>query len=423
MVADGIQGNSELDDLANQTTDQIKDALIAAGVSDDVDVAIQMDFKETTGTRRLILNRQKAIRVRREQNAGDPQVLQGFLEWVHQECPAHRYVVHFWGHSSGPVGLFFDRADDDVRPDGLTLAEFGYAFEQAVPILGQPVDIVLLKDCWLSTLEAACELRGGVRFMVASQSEVPIEGWPYKEIFERLTDANTRSVATSLVDALGDFYGLAANRGRFLEIPYSAVDVEAARAVDEPLRALAARLDTLRDGPHGPAIRMALRRASRADPALVDVVAMCSNLDEIDDAELQQRAAAVSQAALSSLIGCHPRPSIFQGLSLLYFPFGADPDEQNKNSRIAPAFFRTDLDVVDDYRTLELNENTHWERIALENFTPPPPPDPKGARAMPDDQQKSDSFAIDWTSEGDTLTIKIKKKKAKKDGKNKKAKK
>jgi hypothetical protein len=425
MVADGLQGTSELDELANEAKDEIKDALIAAGVGDEVNVAIQMDFKETTGTRRIILNRRKANRVKREQDAGDPRVLEGFLRWVHEECPARRYVVHFWGHSSGPVGLFFDRADDDARPDGLTLAELGYAFEAAVPVLGQPVDIVLLKDCWLSTLEAACELRGGARFMVASQSEVPIHGWPYKEILECLTAADTRSVAASMVDALGDFYGLASNRGRFLEVPFAGIDLEAARGVDQPLGALAAHLDTLRDGPHGSASRMALRRASRADPALLDVVAMCGNLGAIADAELQQRSAALSQAARKSLVGRHPEPSVFQGLSLLYFPFGADPDEQNKNSRIAPAFFRSDLDVVDDYRTLELNQNTHWERIALENFTPPPPPDPKGDLDMPDDQQKGDSFAIDWSSTGDTLTIKIKnkKKKPKKDGKNKKSKK
>ena len=97
-------------------------------------------------------------------------------------------------------------------------------------------------------------------------------------------------------------------------------------------------------------------------------------------------------------------------MSLFYFPFGAAPDD--KNSRIAPAFFRSDLDAADDYRTLELNTSTHWERIGLENFTPPPPPDSsKGILAMAEDQNKTDSFAIDWSNTGDTLTIKITKNK------------
>ena len=369
-----------------------------------------MDFKETQGTRRIVLNR-KAIRVKREGDAGDPRVLEGFLRWVCRECPARRYAVHFWGHSSGPVGLFFDRAADDARPDGLTLAELGYAFEHAVPVLGQPVDLVLLKDCWLSTLEAACEFRDGARFLVASQSEVPIEGWPYKEIFECLTDDDTRSVATNVVDILGDFYALASNRGRFLEIPYSGVDVEATRGVDLPLRALAARLETVRDGAYGPASRMALRRASRADPALVDVAAMCSGLGEIDDAEIQQHSAAAQSGGPREPDRPSPEPQHLPGVEPLYFPFGADPDEQNKNSRIAPAFFRPDLDVgrrLSDARAQrEYQVGAHRAR----KFTPPPRRTLNGADDMPGDENKSDSFGIDWSSTGDTLTIKIKKNK------------
>ncbi|MEO8260156.1 MAG: clostripain-related cysteine peptidase [Acidobacteriota bacterium] len=402
MIADGLQGSHSLDAMANAAKKQIADAFAAAGVADDVDVAIQMDFTERPGTRRFILNR-KPIRTSREGNAGDPAVLEDFLRWVRQECPARRYAVHFWGHSSGPVGLFFDKAAPGARPDGLTLAELGYAFERAMPALGRPADLLLLKDCWLSTLEAACELRDGARYLVASQSEVPIEGWPYKEIFESLTADDTRSVAAKVVDVLGDFYGLAANRGRFLEIPYAGVDVEAARGIDEPLRALAARLDTLRDGEHGPSSRLALRRAARADPALLDVNAMCANLGAIDDAEIRRHAAALNEAVAGSLIGRHPNPSIFQGLSVFYFPLGSTPTD--KNSRIAPAFFRSDLDVVDDYETLELNRNTQWHRVALENFTPP-----LEGNSMFGDEAKSDSFAIDWSSNGDTLTITIAKK-------------
>ena len=75
--------------------------------------------------------------------------------------------------------------------------------------------------------------------------------------------------------------------------------MEASRGVDQPLRALAARLDAMRDGAHGPASRMALRRASRADPALLDVVAMCTELGDIDDAELEQQSAALESRRLS----------------------------------------------------------------------------------------------------------------------------
>ena len=51
----------------------------------------------------------------------------------------------------------------------------------------------------VSTLEAASELRGGAKFMVSSQSEVPIDGWPYEEMIERLSADDTPTVAAALV--------------------------------------------------------------------------------------------------------------------------------------------------------------------------------------------------------------------------------
>src|ERR1700686_871148 len=134
MIADGINGSSALDASAEQAKDEIKSALAAAGANGKIDVAMQMDFKETLGTHRLILHRHRDWnRTVRKEPAGDPVVLKKFLGWGHRECPAERYLVHFWGHSSGPVGMFFDRSPHNHRPHGLTLAELGYAFEHAMP--------------------------------------------------------------------------------------------------------------------------------------------------------------------------------------------------------------------------------------------------------------------------------------------------
>ena len=416
MIADGVKADTRLDQLAETTKDEIIGALEAAGASDRVNVAIQMDFKKTDGTRRIVARPGADwVRTSREHDAGDPKVLASFLRWVKRTSPADRYVVHFWGHSTGPVGLFFDQAQKGLRPDGLTLPELGYAMDLSPDILGQLVDIVLMKDCWLSTLEAACELRGGARFLVASQTEVPTSVWPYKELFECLSaDDETATVASSLVDVLGDFYDLAPNRiDRLPEITFSAVNVEAVRAVDEPLRALAAQLDTMRAGPGGPASRLALRRSSRADPALVDVLTMCAKLGELTDAELRAHAADLSKAVAASVISHRPDPSAYQGLSALYFPAGASRVEQLQGSRISPAFFASQLDAAGDYRTLELSTHTAWDRIGLENYVPPPPPplNAKGERIMPPPEipDKSDTFSIDWSIENDdTLTVKVK---------------
>jgi hypothetical protein len=413
MIADGLGGSSALDASAEHAKDEIKTALAAAGANSRVNVAMQMDFKETPGTRRLIVHRHRDwIRLGRDhQEAGDPRVLEQFLHWVHSECPAERYVVHFWGHSSGPVGLFFEQSPREARPHGLTLPELGYAFERSMAILGQLVDIVLLKDCWMSTLEAACELRDGAKFMVSSQSLVPIDGWPYKEIFDCLASDETGTVAARLVDALGDYYDMATNRPKLSEVSFGAVDVDAARAVDQPLRALAARLDAL-DGADLAASRTAVRRSSRGDPALIDIVTMCENLSEPADAPLGGHAADLSEAVKASVIAHRPEPSVFRGLSLLYLPPGATPEEQEKDSFIVPPFFVPGLNAAGDYRTLELSRNTRWDRIALENYKPPP----KGKRAMGiEDADKGGDFGIDWSDDGSgTLTLKLTKKPKKK---------
>jgi Clostripain family len=412
MIADGINGSSALDASAEQAQDDIKAALAAAGANGKVNVAMQMDFKETQGTHRLILHRHRDWnRTVRKEPAGDPDVLKQFLGWVHRECPAERYLVHFWGHSSGPVGMFFERSPRNHRPHGLTLPELGCAFEHSMPILGQPVDIVLLKDCWMSALELACELRDGAQFMVSSQALVPIDGWPYKEIFECLSSDQTATIAAGLVETLGDYYDMATNRPKLSEVSFGAVDVDAARAVDEPLRALVARLDAL-PGAEQAASRTAIRRSSRGDPALVDIVTMCENLGEVADADLGHHAADLSQAVKASVIAHRPEPSIYQGLSLLYFPAGATRVEQEQDSFIVPAFFVPGLNAAGDYRTLELSKSTGWPRIGLENYKPPP----KGKRAMLNvESNKSSDFGVDWTDDGSgTLTVKFTKKPKKK---------
>jgi len=49
------------------------------------------------------------------------------------------------------------------------------------------VDIVLFKECFMSTLETAFEL-DHARFMIASQGKVPRLNWPYKELFRCLAE-------------------------------------------------------------------------------------------------------------------------------------------------------------------------------------------------------------------------------------------
>jgi hypothetical protein len=72
------------------------------------------------------------------------------------------------------------------------------------------VDIVLFKECFMSTLETAFEL-DHARFMIASQGKVPRLNWPYKEIFRCLAEnKEPESAADWILDALGAHYEIGA---------------------------------------------------------------------------------------------------------------------------------------------------------------------------------------------------------------------
>jgi hypothetical protein len=54
-------------------------------------------------------------------NAADGDVLETFLRFGQTECPADRYVVSFFGHAAGPLGVFSDQAPGEAAHDTLRL--------------------------------------------------------------------------------------------------------------------------------------------------------------------------------------------------------------------------------------------------------------------------------------------------------------
>ncbi len=436
MIADGKGGSSALDATAMETKKEIERALRASGAGRRVHVAIQMDFKTTPGTSRVIVGREKDWHDHsREEDAGDPLVLERFFKWIKKSCPARRYLVHFWGHSAGPVGLFFDDVSPEARPDALTLPELKRAFRTGKTVFKQPIDIVLFKDCWIGTLETAYQLRNTARYMIASQAQVPIKRWPYRQMFSALAREHESEAATrKLAEVLGDYYQLAKHRPHFDEIPYAAIDVDAVRAVDEPFKALTKRLVEVRTS-FNDETRLAIRRSSCGDPALVDVLALCRNLSEVRDEQLRECADDVSRAVRFSLMVERPTQSIFQGVSTLYFPpYAEDRTERIGDSLIAVPFVMFGHSPQ-DYRDLDLSRKTKWHGVALENYSraiTPAAHAEGGLIVSNGESNKPDTFGINWTADGDTITFTIQRKKVaarkakngrKRSGKNKGAKK
>ena len=128
------------------------------------------------------------------------------------------------------------------------------------------------KDCFMSTLETAYELRDSVKFLLASPDIVPIPGWPYQEMLASLTgDKEPGPVAEAILEALGKHYEVEENRFKRQSVPYSLIDTSSLPKPSEALDSVTAKLVA------SASARKALA-ASANDPALIDVGVLCQKL-------------------------------------------------------------------------------------------------------------------------------------------------
>ncbi len=383
MVADGPAGGASLDRAALNELKLIRRA--AASVGRHAYVAVQIDLKTRPKIRRQVIGRHATLG--REQNAASPRTLNGFFNWVQTECPARRHLLIFWGHADGPVGLFQDTGSRQRQAETLSLPELRSAFEHAAALFKRPIDVVLFKDCWFSTLETIYQLEGLATYAIASPSiVVPRYGWPYRQMFRcligtRAVAPTVRRAATGILAALASFYEVSGNRrdrsddptraalqrrlnagdvGRENmrdEVPFALLDPAALPSVGTALTRLVRALGSVRRNAD---CHRALARAVRGDAALLDVTLLCRRLLELQGAcrRLHRDARAVLRAVGRLIVARCPEQSAFGGVSVFYFPAGT---EDRLDSFIA---LMTD---IAEYKRLKLCQATGWNRVALEN--------------------------------------------------------
>ena len=92
------------------------------------------------------------------------------------------------------------------------------------------VDVVLFQDCWMSTLETAYELQDVVRYVVGSQSLVPIEMiWNYGKLF---TDLANQDFAGLVRDIGKQYDQFVTTFSREMSVPGRAVHADGLRGVE-----------------------------------------------------------------------------------------------------------------------------------------------------------------------------------------------
>lgn len=393
-VADDKSGGSVLDAAAKI---ELK-ALCDAADFDQVNVAAQVDFKHTRGIYRGVLTekprdfeevnpddhplwrsiagtlKQSRLRVLLEKtdlNAARADVLQDFLRFGQRDCPADRYIVNFYGHAYGPMGLFFDA--DAGKRDANTLRLNDLA--SAIETVAGKAAVIVFRDCFMNTLETAYQLRGAGEFMIASQSVVPIAGvWPWIGFMTALTPgAASADVGRALAVQLAHFLEEPAHRGPFADVPYSLIDLGAAETMVEPLKALADALDAARHDPTRSAACAGALEGARVgypddpshpgDPSLLDVPTLCDNLQALGSDPVAAPARALGDAVRDRLVRWHhAQQGSYRGISLYYQP--VKPKDIERSFILSGNPDDAARDAA-QYADLALCAATGWHRIAL----------------------------------------------------------
>jgi hypothetical protein len=97
-------------------------------------------------------------------------------------------------------------APDDTNEDFLDNVEL----KTALINVGQQIDILGMDACLMSMAEVGYQIRESVDFMVASEAEEDVDGWPYRDFLGRLVanpNMSPKTLARTIVEEFDAMYG------------------------------------------------------------------------------------------------------------------------------------------------------------------------------------------------------------------------
>lgn len=224
--------------------------MASVGSTSEINVVVQVDriagfvrsYGDWTTARRyyvtqgMVPDNASALMELGEVNMADPATLTAFVNWGIGNYPADHYFLVLWDHGDGWQGVVVD--DDPVPGDRLTAGDLSSAMASIAATNGRRVDL-LGNDACRMTLEILYEVADYVDFLVGSEKDEPLEGWPYDTFLTALAASPSMEpaqVASTLVDKYVESYELTS--------PYS-VTLSAVNAAG--LRPMVADLDAFLD--------------------------------------------------------------------------------------------------------------------------------------------------------------------------------
>ena len=112
-----------------------------------------------------------------EMNSSDPATLEKFVVWGEKNYPAKKNMVLISDHGYGWRGICQDESNGDTLMPNHGIAQ---ALKNSASATGKSIDILAFDACNMGSIEAAYEMRGAARYVVASETMEPFDGLPYE---------------------------------------------------------------------------------------------------------------------------------------------------------------------------------------------------------------------------------------------------
>lgn len=126
-------------------------------------------------------------------NTGDPEVLANFILFSLNLYNPKYFILTLWGHGDGRnfkgiegKGVCFDENSLDY----LTIKEIKESLKKVYEKKERIIDIIIFDACFMQTVEVSYELKDYVEYIIASQAYVPLDGFPYDDILNKISNEN-----------------------------------------------------------------------------------------------------------------------------------------------------------------------------------------------------------------------------------------
>jgi hypothetical protein len=284
MGADGVDGDADLYQEAMQDIAEME----VVGSTDTLNIFVQLHYKGLV--ERCHVGRNTLHQAQITPSATDGNALTSFIADAIERSshhPSDHSMLVLWGHAYrfgiGPQMTRHGVDALDFAELASVLRNFQEKHKAANPSLytadeKPQLDIVAFDACDLASIEMAYQLHPFAKYLLASQIGIPLPGWPYESVLDRLKTPKGRVMGPAELGSYISRRFCARYAADDRMVSLSMLDLQRAPQLFEVTEALARRLAIAvsRDPDELRVVHDLFKRARTPDKRpFVDVAALC----------------------------------------------------------------------------------------------------------------------------------------------------